>query len=276
MVVNVTQAAKSVYALLLPEVARAKVRHKRRYLGAVWDHWRYRMRTRDRFLAPPHLRFRVAGGYDIHHFLDNGKQCAEDVNAALQPFGKTVFSFENVLDFGCGCGRMLRWFANPPATCHLHGTDIDSDAIAWDRSTFSFAQFSVNQPLPPLPHGAGKFDLIYSHSVFTHIDEEYQFRWLEELRRVTKPGGINLLSVHGKHVREAKGFTTAMTTELLNKGILFMQISDPRWNGIFPDFYQKTFHTEEYIRKTWSRYFEVVNYIERGIGNFQDLVVLRK
>lgn len=273
---SVNAAAKSVYAAILPESTRATIRRKRRYLGAVWDYWRYRLRTGDRHLAPPHLRFRVAGGYEIDHFLTNGKLCADDLDAALKPLGRAVYSFEHVLDFGCGCGRMLRWFRDAPSSCHLYGTDIDADAIEWDRKALRFARFSQNTPLPPLPYEDGTFDLIYSHSVFTHIDEEYQFKWLDELRRVAKPGGILLLSVHGCFVREQKGFNPEMTAVLKEKGILFLQIADPRWKAVFPDFYQKTFHTKEYVLATWSKYFEVLDCIEQGIGNYQDLIVLRK
>ena len=43
------------------------------------------------------------------------------------------------------------------------------------------------------------FDLIFNHSVFTHLDENYQDAWLAELERVTKPGGVLVLSVSGQH-----------------------------------------------------------------------------
>ena len=40
-----------------------------------------------------------------------------------------------------------------------------------------------NQPLPPLDYPDATFDLIFNHSVFTHIDEQYQDAWLAELLR---------------------------------------------------------------------------------------------
>lgn len=268
--------AKTVYARMLPEQTRAAFRRKRRYWRALAEHRRYCARTGDKFLAPPDLRFRVAGGYDIDHFVKNGKLCYEDLNRALLPLQRNVHSFHDVLDFGVGCGRMIRWFDGKPDTCRVYGTDIDADAIEWDRKTFPFAQFSVNQPLPALPYDEGRFDLIYSHSVFTHIDEDYQFRWLEELRRVTRPGAVLLLSVHGRHVGELKGFNAEMWRELKEKGILHVSMNDPRWQGIFPEFYQTTYHDKDYISRTWSKYFEVLDCLDHGIGNYQDLIVLRR
>jgi SAM-dependent methyltransferase len=273
---SVTAVAKSVYGAIVPEPTRARLRYKRRYLAAVWEHWRYRVRTGDRLLAPPHLRFRVAGGYDIDWYLSRGRLSAGNLDDALRPLGKTVYSFRQVLDFGCGCGRMLRWMNNPPPSCQIYGTDIDKDAIQWDRKHLRFAQFSINTPLPPLPYEDGKFDLIYSYSVFTHLNEEYQFRWLAELKRVSQPGAILLLSVHGAFVCAQKGFSGDIAEELKRKGMLFLKSSDPRLKGLFPDFYQNAFHTKEYIVQTWSKYFEIVSYLERGIENYQDLVVLQK
>ena len=37
-----------------------------------------------------------------------------------------------------------------------------------------------------MPFPADHFDIIYGHSVFTHLTYEDQFKWLAELRRVTQ------------------------------------------------------------------------------------------
>jgi hypothetical protein len=93
---------------------------------------------------------------------------------------------------------------------------------------------------------------------------------------VSQPGAILLLSVHGAFVCAQKGFSGDIAEELKRKGMLFLKSSDPRLKGLFPDFYQNAFHTKEYIVQTWSKYFEIVSYLERGIENYQDLVVLQK
>jgi hypothetical protein len=60
-------------------------------------------------LPPEPLRQRVHGAADAESFLEVGRQCAEDIVAALARAGRAPESFEAVLDFGCGCGRVLRW-----------------------------------------------------------------------------------------------------------------------------------------------------------------------
>jgi predicted SAM-dependent methyltransferase len=116
------------------------------------------------------------------------------------------------------------------------------------------------------------FDLIYAISVFTHLNEDYQFQWLNELNRVAKPKGILVLTVHGRHCwedlspqdvarieREGFNFTITKTME-----------------DIFPKWYQVAYHTKQYILDRYAQYFEILDYIPRGLNDHQDMVILRK
>jgi len=77
-----------------------------------------------------------------------GEKCSKNIEAALERFGKDLDSFQNVLDFGCGCGRALIWFADRSQSARWHGTEIDADAVSWCRSNLGFAEFGVNEPFP--------------------------------------------------------------------------------------------------------------------------------
>lgn len=55
---------------------------------------------------------------------------------------------------------------------------MGQEHIPWVKS-------SVNQGLPPLDFPDEHFDLIFNHSVFTHIDENYQDAWLVEYRSLS-------------------------------------------------------------------------------------------
>ena len=65
-----------------------------------------------------------------------------------------------------------------------------------------------------------------------------------------------------------------VVAEVQQQGILFY--SDSFWKLYHPDFYQTCFHTTEYIRREWSNFFDVSDYIEQGINDAHDLVVLQK
>ena len=223
-------------------------------------------------LPPEALRHRVHGAADEQSFLDVGRQCAQDILAGLQRIGRAPDSFESVLDFGCGCGRVLRWLAPELTPARLFGTDIDRQAVAWCSKNLPGIAWSVNAGLPPTGYAAQSFDLIYAISVFSHLDEDFQFYWLNELRRITKPDGIVLLSIHGSYYLDT--LEEGMVAEIKAKGMLFV-VSDG-WKNIFPDWYQIALHTKEYVLGSYGRYFDVLEYIPGGMGGVQDLVVLQR
>jgi SAM-dependent methyltransferase len=230
------------------------------------------------FPAAP-LRYRVHGAFDRDSFVSVGQKCAFDLKNSLSLIGRDLQDFNNVLEFGCGCGRVLRYLYDLPERCRISGTDIDREAIEWCRSNLPRVTFAVNNPFPPLPYPADNFDLVYVISVFTHLDEDYQFAWLTELKRVLKPGGILIATTAGASCRELdtqKGLLSPVELEILqHKGFLFNTVR----KGLFkldglPDFYQRTYHTKQYVTETWRRFFTIRRYIERGMGDIQDVVLL--
>jgi SAM-dependent methyltransferase len=223
-------------------------------------------------LPPESLRQRVHGAADVESFLEVGRQCAQDMEAALKHIGMSFSAFETILDFGCGCGRVLRWFLEEHPTHRLFGTDIDRQAMAWCAVNIVGGSFSVNAGLPPLGFASNSFDLIYAISVFSHLNEEYQFHWLNELRRITKPGGIVLLSLHGSYYMDK--LPHDLLAHIENHGMIFI-VSDG-WRGVLPDWYQSAFHSEAYVLKRYARYFDVLAYIPGGMNDVQDAVLLQR
>jgi len=223
-------------------------------------------------LPPASLRYRVHGSRDAGSFLSVGEESVRCMLVALKDAGLSPESFHRVLDFGCGCGRTLRaWRARHQPT-RLAGIDIDRQAIAWCRANLDFAEFQCSDPDPPAPFSAGSFDLIYAVSVFTHLKEPDQFRWLRELQRLLRPGGALVVSLHGERVWRARD---ASEVELIARNG-FLSCSSNSWRGIFPDWYQSTFHTEGYVRQRFGEFFDVRAYLPAGLAGHHDLVVLEK
>lgn len=223
-------------------------------------------------LPPAKLRQRVGGSTDVGRFLFVGSNVARDLDGLLATLGRTVHSFENVLDFGCGPARVIRFLRGAPSTCQLYGTDIDPEAIAWCQQNLPEVRWSVNGHHPPTHFADATFDLIFSISVFTHLDEPLQLVWLQELRRIARPGAIVIASVHGERLARA-GIPRHQT----DAGVVFVEGATGmlKADGL-PDFYQTSFHTGDYILREWSKYFEVLEYRERAINNHQDAVLLRR
>ncbi len=234
-------------------------------------------RPRRRALAgavpPPFLRYRVDGSVRLGHFLQVGEEVVFNIASALGTIGRDIGSFSDILDFGCGCGRVLRFLrscAGPSA--RLYGTDIDERAIAWCRAHLPYASFSANGHLPPLDAPDGAFDFIYAISVFTHLDAARQRAWAAELARVTRPGGVVLLTLHGPACAER--LEPASRERLGDEGFLFARADSVR--GLFPEWYQASYQTAEHARATLGASFDVLGHIPRGITGFQDVVLLGK
>jgi SAM-dependent methyltransferase len=238
--------------------------------------WRDRRRIRRTGFAqlpPATLRFRVHGDLDLYSFLQSGRQCSQDIRAALATVGKEMTSFRDVLDFGCGCGRTIIWFSETAESVHFSGTDIDASAIEWCREHLDFASFEVNQPTPPLAYQTDSFDLVYALSVFTHLDEAYQLLWLRELQRLTRPKGFVVVSLHGSYYWSR--MAPRQIEEIEQRGMLFLRAPEAM-QGLFPDWYQNAYHTKEYVCSTFSTYFDVLGYIPHGLDDCQDIVVMQK
>jgi SAM-dependent methyltransferase len=241
-------------------------------------------------LPPDELIDRVVSGFTNEHaeghralFLETGQASLTDLERALTAVGESLAAHKRILEFGCGCGRILRWMEELSRASTLVGTDIDARAIEWASTNLPFARFDVNDGLPPTRYRDGEFDLILNHSVFTHLDERYQDLWLAELQRITAPGGLLVLSIHGEHAFDvSESHLTPESREgrewrprLERDGILFIA-EDTYAGSAFPDFYHTTFHAPWYVFEHWGRWFDVLAYLPRSSLGFQDQVVVRR
>jgi SAM-dependent methyltransferase len=230
-------------------------------------------------LPPARLRLRVSGHSDAGLFEGMPAVFLRDAAAALRLHGHELGESRSVLDFGCGPGRLLRRLSAQLPDARLVGIDVDAEAVAWVASALPEVRALTVPSLPPTALQAAEFDLVIAFSVFTHLDEDRQDAWLEELARVAAPGGTLLLTVNGdfsiRWHREHPLFNLSpeVETQLESRGMAFSR--DDGWGREFPDWYHTTFHTPAYISSHWARWFEVLDVIPSGAQVLQDLVVLR-
>jgi SAM-dependent methyltransferase len=224
-------------------------------------------------IPPRHLQVRVAGAH-YGEFFQHGTEMLGDFDRILKSEGSKVLDFKNILDFGCGCGRFLIPISLRGDAARFSGTDIDPEAIEWLKQNYSgFRDLDVNSAAPPTKYADGTFDFVFSVSIFTHLPEDMQHGWLKELSRIIQPGGYGIFTTHGPgHFHHLKKNKDARV-RLPRDGFYY----DVRGqtDGL-PDFYQTSFHTHEYIRREWSKYFEVISIHEKGIARDQDGVLVRK
>ena len=139
-------------------------------------------------VPPARLRFRVHGALDEASYLKVGKVVADNIRDLCRIADRDFYEFKDILDFGCGCGRVIQNFRGQSGSPNLYATDIDPDLVAWGQANLDGIQWSVNGHQPPLPFEANAFDLIYGISVFTHLDEDFQNAWLRDFNASRAPG----------------------------------------------------------------------------------------
>ena len=218
---------------------------------------------------PALLRFRIGGSVSVPDFLEVGRATAENIELALRVIGRSTAAYQRILDFGCGCGRTLRWTLEQNPKTRFAAGDVDAEAVTWCRRHLPGPRYEVIQTAPPTPFGDESFDLIYAVSVFTRMDAPAQIAWLKEFRRLLEPGGLALVTVHGE-----KTWTgTPVEAQVRERG--FLCEASEKLAGILPDWYQTAYHSEEWIRREFQPYLNVRVYVEERMG-LQDVVLLQR
>jgi len=219
-------------------------------------------------LPPAKLRVRVAGNADTAWFLEGGLLAAETLHGSLERAGTRLEDMAAILDFGCGCGRVMRWLAGLPGA--LRGSDFDGPAVAWCRQNLPFATFTHNGLRPPLPLGEGGLDLVYAFSVLTHLPVDVQHAWVAELTRVLRPGGYLLLSTHGEPYLERLTSAERSSFQAGDVVVRFEQVAGTNLCTAF--------HPPGYVKTNLAAGLELVEEVPEGArGNpHQDLFLFRK
>ena len=216
----------------------------------------------------PGLRSRV-GGISREEFRRVGRDGAAEILGAFDRDRIPGRPYPDWLDFGCGCGRIARVLAEDARVVRLSGVDVDRDQIRWVQGRLHGA-FAVMRPTPPLDFGAASFDVVYAVSIFTHLDEGEQDRWLDELFRILRPGGLLIATTHGPDLaRSCPGLTAVHFEELAARGFL---AADP--GGTFNE--RSSFHSRSYLERAWGRLFTPRSFEERGFVGYQDLSAWEK
>lgn len=173
-----------------------------RHLVADWRTRRDEARA-GRPVPPGRLLYSISTSPSATHFVESGKAAAAALTLSLSEAGRPIDNLHDVLDFGCGCGRIMRFLDAAGAGAHrLRGTDRNRASIAWVKRYMPHVEANVNGDAPPLPYGTNSFDLVYAWSVFTHLPVALQDAWMAELTRVLRPGGVLVITTLGASYRD--------------------------------------------------------------------------
>lgn len=220
-------------------------------------------------VPPRKLTWLVAGHYDVVKSLRNGRLTSENICHALSRNGLSIEDFGEILDFGCGSGRVLRNWRSLKTT-RVYGTDYNEESIRWCRAHLPFAQFAGNELHPPLGWPDDTFAFVYACSVFTHLDEPLQHAWMSELRRVLRPGGYFLFTTHGEFW--LKVLSDGNKARFLSGQLVVLDGEASGRNAC------AVYHPTRYVRERLAKGYELTDHIPSGATGtgMQDIHLFRK
>jgi SAM-dependent methyltransferase len=220
-------------------------------------------------VPPSRLIVRVTGSADASWYLESGRLSADSVGGALRDAGITPSTFRSILDFGCGCGRVIRHWPSLTSAA-LHGCDVDPQLVDWCRRSLPFAEFRSNTLEPRLDYADQQFEFAYALSVMTHTAEHLQEPWIDELWRILRPGGYLLISTQGD---EYLPRLTTAERDRYRRGSIVARYPQAAGSNLC-----SMYHPEAYVRERLARRFSVAAARPRAAaGNgHQDVYLLRK
>jgi SAM-dependent methyltransferase len=204
-----------------------------------------------------------------------------------------------ILDFGCGWGRITRFFLKDvfPHRENIFGVDVMPEAIEICRQTKTPGNFILIDNHPPLDFPPESFDLIYAYSVFSHLSEAVSLEWLEEFSRLLKPDGLLVVTTQGRwliehcrslRAREPDQLTPheqALSNSFLDTEAALADYDQGRFlfsptggghQALAPAVYGEALIPPAYVGRVWTRFFSFRDFVDDPSYLPQAVIVMQK
>jgi len=207
-------------------------------------------------------------------------------------YGRPLTAETTIVDFGCGWGRILRFFLKDVAPARLIGLDCEPEVAAICQRHNRWANVLVINPYPPAALPDQSVDLIYCYSVFSHLAEEAHRQWLAEFKRILRPGGLLIATTRPRNfildcakVREqparlgrmgasaAFKDTAAAIRQYDAGGFCYSPVGGG--SVLDSSFYGETCIPEAYVRREWTRYFTLAGWIDDRSVCHQNVIIMQ-
>jgi SAM-dependent methyltransferase len=133
---------------------------------------------------------------DVEYYLHGANEFVDILERSCGEAGRDPQSITEVLEVGCGYGRIVRELRKRMPWAHVSVSDVIESAARFTASEFG-AQY-----IPPLEEAgaeySGRFDLVYLLSVYSHLRRDMVAANLRRVLAVLKPGGIAVITLQGQ------------------------------------------------------------------------------
>jgi SAM-dependent methyltransferase len=225
----------------------------------------------------------VVGHRNREAFAESRQHAVDTILGMLGDIGVNARDFRSILDFGCGCGRILAgWEGLLHPGTELHGCDINERLVRFCQENVKHAQIVQSNYLPPLPYPDHKFEFIYAASVYTHLTLPAMLSWTGEIARIVKRGGIAMITIHGSCFASALAQASKEGSRILAERGYYVHLhGDPEdtWLGssnyatfVTPDFMRRIFGGFDLIRASPGISHGPTHHFMR----YQDVLIFRR
>jgi SAM-dependent methyltransferase len=231
---------------------------------------------------PPEGVVNVLSDADMRYAVGSGAKDAFLIDKLIE---KHAPGAKDVLDFGCGSGRLLRFLAQFSPERRYCGCDVIEEAIEHLKQSGIPGEFMMIPSAPPTSFVDQSFDVIFAWSIFSHYSESLHLDWLQDLKRVLRPGGVLLATIHSPESidtqradpRVAERIDFDEIEKSYNSGDFAFSLLYKYYNmgGLDEDNFGQAFIPRSYINNHWSKNFGIIE-IAPAVAGWQDMVVLRR
>ena len=209
-------------------------------------------------------------------FLRSGQTTSGWLRRIMEREGLSLMKGKVAAEWGCASGRVLRHFEREANECEFWGLDQDGAHLNWAKQNLAPPfKFVTCTAYPHLPFEDNALDFVYGISVFTHLTHLID-SWLMEFRRVLKPGGLAVFTIHDENslswfAENPEEIPDWLEGEDLSKGLTddVVVYGGQDWGHTFTCF------RGDWVRADWSQYLDVVS-LEPRAEQYHTAVVLRK
>lgn len=213
------------------------------------------------------------------HYRGVGESAVRCVKTALLLADREPASIREVLDFGAGHGRVLRYLQKLLPKAAFTASDVDAKATAFCAKAFG----ATPVPCAPNPEAASfpsRYDLIWVGSVLTHMDADRWPGFLGCWSSLLRDDGILVFTTQGRSVipRIKNGWQflrefeqhVELIARYEREGFAYLDYDTPG--------YGVSMARPAWVLALLSTFpeLEVLGYRERGWDNAQDVVTCRK
>ena len=218
-----------------------------------------------------------------------------EIKHYAEKLGHKLTQERSILDFGCGWGRIIRFFLKDVISDNLYGIDVDPEMIEFCRRLVGYGKYSVVSPLPPTDFSDESIDIVYAYSVFSHLSEPVHIKWIEEFSRILKPGGILIATTEARYFieycRSLRGKRRYETSWHESLASTFPDTEATlkdydRGNFVFSptgggqarpsSFYGEAVIPRAYVEREWTKYLEFRDFVDDQNRMWQAMIVMQK